>query len=160
MSPPRAVVALAALAVVLVAACGSDQADTRSETAGLFDLGQELGAREWVLDPADSSLTRTSRTEDDPGPITLRFEDDAVSGSAACNLYRGSLDVEGDDTVAISDIVQTQRACTESSMDLDDEYLAALEVVRDVDLDDEDRLVLSDGGRVRLAFDGYDAEMR
>ena len=140
---------MAATIVVALGGCWSDDNDSRSATAGLPTLRQDLEANEWVLDRADSSLT-----VDDTAPVTLGIAGDAVSGSGPCNVYRGEFDLDGDE-VEITDLVTTRRACEASTMEAEAEFLAALESSTRVGLDD-DRLVLSDGGR--LVFDPFDTD--
>jgi len=145
------------LALVLAAgACGWDDAiDSRSATAGLPSTRQDIEAREWVLDRDDSSLT-----VDDDNPVTLSVRGDQVSGTAPCNVYRGSFDLEDDDSVQIGDIALTRRMCEESTMRAEEEFITALGAVDHVSVnDDGDRLTLSgDDDEVRLAFRAYDAD--
>ena len=49
--PWLAVTVVAVLATLAATACGSDDADTRSETLGMPSTQQDLEAHEWVLSP-------------------------------------------------------------------------------------------------------------
>jgi len=151
----RRLAAVAAVAVaVMLAACGGDEADTRSETAGMPSTREAVEAHEWVLLPDDSSLGTG-----DGNPVTLSVRDDVVSGSAPCNTYRGSITFD-DDHVEITDLARTMRACSEPTMAAEDEFVAALEAVDTIEVsgDDDDRMVLSNDDGVRLAFRSYDAD--
>ena len=142
-------------------ACGwNDDVDSRAATAGLPSTHADLEAREWVLDPDDSSLT-----VDDDNPVTLAVEGDTVSGRAPCNAYRGTFDLGDDDSVDISQLALTRMACPGSAMEAEDEFVAALEAVDHVEVDvdedgrdDEDRMTLTGPDDVRLSFRSYDAE--
>jgi heat shock protein HslJ len=140
---------LVVVLVPVVGACWSDSNDSRSATAGLPTLRQDLEANEWVLDRSATSLSL-----DDDNPITLVIQDDAISGIGPCNTYRGRFELDGD-TVEISDLALTQRACVPSTMEAEDEFMRALAASDSVEVSD-DRLVLSDGGR--LVFEKFDAE--
>jgi heat shock protein HslJ len=154
---------LLAVTVVLAAAAGcgwNDAVDSRTATAGLPTTRQDIEEHEWVLDRADSSLT-----VDDDNPVTLSVTRDDVSGTAPCNAYRGTFDLGGDlgdGGVEISDIVLTNRACEEATMRAEDEFIAALEAVDHVSVDeDDDRMTLTrdDGDNaIHLAFRAYDAD--
>jgi heat shock protein HslJ len=151
------------LVVVSLAAagCGPTSVYSRSDTAGLPSTRQGIEEHEWVLDRGDSSLV-----VDDDNPVTLAVHDDEVAGAAPCNAYRGSFELDDDDTVDITDIALTRRACEPTTMEAEDEVVAALEAVdharvEDGDDDDDvddDRLVLENDDGVRLAFAAYDAD--
>ncbi len=135
------------------AACapGNPDVDTLAATQGLPNLEVSLSAREWLLDPADSSISVGD------APITLDIHpDDTVSGIAPCNTYRGSVTF-GDDTVTFTDLSTTLISCDPQVMDDEAAFFAALASVRDVDLTDRDRLVLTSPDGVRLAFDAFRA---
>jgi heat shock protein HslJ len=144
-----AVVALA-MSVTALSACGwNDAVDSRSATAGVPSTRVDIEAHEWVLQRSDSSLG-----VDDENPVTLTVRDDVVSGAAPCNTYRAGFDLDDDDdSVRISDVALTRRACEESTMRAEDEFVAALEAVDHVNVDhDDDHMTLTGEDDVRLAF--------
>ncbi|MCB0979000.1 MAG: META domain-containing protein [Acidimicrobiales bacterium] len=146
------VLAASVLLALAVASCGSDDpdVDSRAATMGLPDLKVNLVADAWLLDPEDSSIEVAGER------VTLDFHaDDAVSGTAPCNTYRASVSY-GDATVTISEVGSTLRGCDPDVMDAEAAYFDALVAVRDVDLTDRDRLILTGPGDVRLAFDTTD----
>lgn len=148
-------VVLAAAVWFAVSADWTDE-DTRSATAGLPDLGQELAAHQWLLDASASSPTPRS-----PNPVTLVFDDDSVSGRGPCNVYRGDLSVDDDaGEITISRIAATQRACDAEAERAEEAYFATLRRVRSVDLDDAYNarwLVLENDRGARLSFDAITA---
>jgi heat shock protein HslJ len=147
-----AALALLALATVALAGCTTNPAvDSLAATQGLPDLAVNLGASEWVLDSTGTTVGLGER------PITLDFHpNDTASGIGPCNAYRGSVAL-GNNTVTITDVTTTQRACEPAVMQNETAYFAALAEVRDVDLTDRDRLILTAPGGVRLAFNAYHA---
>lgn len=140
---------------VIAAGCGwSDTVDSRYATAGLPTTLQDLEAHRWVLDPGDSSVDVDAAT-----PATVRFEgeDDMVAGRAPCNSFRGRFELDGEETIEISHLASTRKACPEPVMRSEDEYLAALVAVDTVDVDDDgDRLVLRSDDDHRLSFTAHD----
>jgi heat shock protein HslJ len=158
----RLSLAIAGAALLVVAAAGgcggNDDNDSRSATAGQFSTRADLEGRDWVLDRTDSSLTL-----DDEAPVTLTVDGDEVSGTGPCNTYRGSFELGRDDSVDIRDIALTRRACESRTMDAEDEYVAALEGVDQVEVElDEggrehrDRLILTGPDGLRLEFGAFD----
>lgn len=81
--------------------------------------------------------------------ITLTVEGDEASGTSACNLYGGRVDVAGDQ-VTFSEVAGTEMACEPDVMDLEQRYVAALLAV-DRGTRDADGLTLS-GPEVMLGF--------
>jgi heat shock protein HslJ len=141
------VLATVALALVL-SACGPTANDTKSATAGLPNVTQQLTANRWILNRGESSLAMHSSS-----PITLVFTNDhRVSGTAPCNSYHGSFTVH-DSTVTIKHLSQTMRACDAATMAAEHEYLAALAGVHDVAPTGRDRLELTHGAHAHLVYD-------
>jgi heat shock protein HslJ len=82
--------------------------------------------------------------------ITLVIEGDEAGGHAACNIYGGTLTVDGD-ALQISALSMTEMACDEPAMSAEAAYLAAIGVVDSWERDG-DRLVLS-GSQAELTFE-------
>ena len=59
------------------------------------------------------------------GKITFKVDGTQAGGSAACNLYGGTIQVDGS-TVAINALSMTEMACEENLMAAESAYLAAL----------------------------------
>lgn len=148
----RRTLAVAVACLALVAAGCGDDADTRSETAGMPTTLQDLQAERWVLDGEASSPSIGS-----PSAVTIAFEDDSVHGSAPCNTYGGPFELD-DDSLSLGPLASTMRACEDDAVTAaETEYLAALESVESVEVDDDDRLVLT-GPDVSLVFDALDVD--
>ena len=144
--------ALAGLIAVSAVGCagGDSEIDSSSTTNRRPPTRVELEAEDWVLVRADSSLTT-----DDDSPVTLAFDDGRVSGTGPCNTYNGGLDLDGD-SVEITGLASTLRACDDSIMEAEDEFFAALEAVDTIEASD-DELVLSNDQGVKLTFRAFDA---
>lgn len=84
-----------------------------------------------------------------PGRITLRIDGTTVGGTAACNIYGGTLEVTGT-TIMITALSMTEMACQEDVMASEAAYLAALPLVTTVERDGS-TLVLT-GPQVELRF--------
>ncbi|MCJ7438559.1 MAG: META domain-containing protein [Acidimicrobiia bacterium] len=145
----------AALAILLAGGatgCSdrNDQVDSLSATYGLPSTRVDLEAENWVLVPAENSNGITGDT-----PVTLAVDGEQVSGSGPCNAYHGDLDLEGD-SVEITNLASTLRACGDPVMKAEGKYFAALEAVDQIDVSD-DRLVLANDQGVRLVFRPADA---
>jgi len=65
-----------------------------------------LGGNPWELYAIGKTFPIAGR------PITITFEDGQVSGSAGCNSYGGSYQVNGD-KIAFSEVFSTMMACPE-----------------------------------------------
>jgi heat shock protein HslJ len=129
-----------------LAACSPTDNDTRSATAGLPDLLQELTAQTWTLD-------------DSPETTLVFSEDHEVSGQAPCNRYRGTFTVD-EHSVEIAELSQTNRACDREAMDAEREYLDALAGTHEADATKPKRLVLTGDDGAELAFDAQDLAAR
>ena len=81
--------------------------------------------------------------------ITLRIDGQQAGGSAACNLYGGTIKVSGS-SISISALSMTEMACQETLMASEAAYLAALPRVMTVARNGSS-LVLS-GSQVELRF--------
>jgi heat shock protein HslJ len=136
--------AAALLCVCGLSACGTDNESTqRSATTPMPDLRHALAAHEWLLDGSGAQ------------PVTLAFGADTVSGAAPCNGYHGGFSIKGDDTIAISMLASTKRACAPEVMRAEQKYLAALQGTHEVAVSGQ-QLVLSRSGGGRLAYTAID----
>jgi heat shock protein HslJ len=109
------------------------------------DIGSSGGSIEgvdWILDEA--SLGMLGGDVPVGAVVSLRLEDGVASGSAGCNSYTGSYSIDGT-SIAFAGFAQTQMACDEPLMTLDQAYLAALASV-DAFQASGDALVLTGSG--------------
>jgi heat shock protein HslJ len=97
----------------------------------------------WTL----TSLAGNALVEDTT--ITLEFRDDGLSGSAGCNSYRGNATVDGN-TLRISPLVTTRKACAETIMNQELSYLNLLQSATTFEATDTMLTLLS--GEERLEF--------
>ncbi len=101
----------------------------------------------WILDAPSLDILADGLP---PGAaVTLRLEDGTVGGSAGCNHYGGSYQLDGD-AIAFEGFALTQMACDEPLMALDQAYLAALSSVDGYQVSG-DALVLT-GANVALSY--------
>lgn len=88
----------------------------------------------------------------DSHPITLQVDGDEWGGTAACNSYGGTVEVDGRD-VRIVELWQTEMACDPPEvMESEASYLRALHAI-DTVAPDEDGLTLTGPDGVRLVYE-------
>jgi heat shock protein HslJ len=110
------------------------------------DIGSSGGGIEgvdWILDEASLGMLGGGAPVEG-AVVSLRLEDGVASGSAGCNSYTGSYTVDGT-AIAFAGFAQTQMACDEPLMALDQAYLGALGSV-DAFQTSGDALVLTGSG--------------
>lgn len=91
----------------------------------------------------------------DTHPITITFEEGQVSGTASCNGYGGTYEIEGS-TITFSDLTMTEMACTpEETMQAEGMFATSITRVDSVSLDGY--LTLSGDG-VEMVFEGLESE--
>jgi len=83
------------------------------------------------------------------GDVSLKFEDDRVSGNASCNNYFGSYTLEGD-SLSLGPLGSTLMAC--ENMEQETAYLKALSEVRAVQIADGQLILTDEYGNARLVF--------
>ena len=113
-------------------------------------------------DSLEGSWQMTSGTVDgesipilDSHPITITFEGDQVSGTASCNGYGGSYELEGSG-VTFSDLIMTEMACSpQETMEAEAKFAEAITRVDTVSLDEQ--LTLSGDG-VEMVFEVFEPE--
>jgi heat shock protein HslJ len=112
-------------------------------------------------DTVEGSWQMTSGTVDgkqipilDSHPITIDFEDDEVSGTASCNGYGGSYELNGS-TVKFGDLAMTEMACSpQKTMDAEAMFAEAIIRVDSISLDEQ--LTLTGNG-VDMVFEAMKA---
>jgi heat shock protein HslJ len=86
------------------------------------------------------------------GALTARFDEDgAFSGSGGCNRLTGSWEVDGDE-LRISDVASTKMSCDQDVMDLEAQYVAALEAARTYEWSGDTLTVRDDEGAMQATF--------
>lgn len=140
---PRALAALAVLAatILLTVGCGDG-----AQSPGGAGTGELQGA--WVLEQGEGPEGALEVAGD--AEVTLEIDGREWRGTAACNDYSATADVDGSQ-VALDELVRTEMACPEPGvMELEDAYLEALSQV-DAYRRTDDALLLS-GEDVRLRY--------
>jgi heat shock protein HslJ len=102
---------------------------------------------EWILERGTHDGVDLALLAD--APVSLRIEGTEIGGTAACNIYGGTLERDGD-AVAFNALSMTEMGCDEPRMALESAYIAALAGVRTA-VRDGDRLSLA-GRDVELDF--------
>ncbi len=159
--------ALSAIAIgaMLVAACGddtstsdgsiSDDTSTPDVTLPLPDGGDPNTIDgSWIL--TSGHLAGEPFELVDGRPVSLTIDGDQVFGTAACNGYGGTLATDdrlgGGGPFRVTDLSWTEMGCEPDVMQLEQQYLAALQAVDSYELDASLHLGVTDVG-TSLVFD-------
>jgi len=133
----KRLVFLPVLALVAVACLGSDFADSVEGS--------------WQL--TEGTVNGESISIIESHPITITFEGDQVGGTASCNSYGGTFELDGS-TVTFSNLAMTEMACMpEETMVAEQLFGSGLTMANTLTLDGS--LVLSGPG-VELNFDALE----
>ncbi len=84
------------------------------------------------------------------GP-TLDYAEDKVTGNAGCNRFFGPIAITGDDKVKIGPLGATRMFC-DGKMDMERDYLAALQGATTFALEDGILILKDDGGQALARF--------
>lgn len=120
------VLALVAMASVVVA-CGSDDGETATDedTATGSDGGGESFVGQWQL--ADGTLDGDPIPMIDGYRITMTLgADGSIGGTAACNSYGGTYDLDGS-SITIGELSWTEMGCEPAVMESEAAFLAGLQ---------------------------------
>lgn len=91
-------------------------------------------------------------TLDPAAPVTATFESDSMSGTSACNNYSGNYQASSDGSLTIDELMMTEMACLDGSMEIEGPYLDALRVIDSYAIEDDLELRAADGQTV-LVFE-------
>ena len=99
---------------------------------------------------------RVARLGDEVVPanssILVNFEvDGSINGNAGCNTFRGSL-VRSESGLSVSPLATTKMACPAAIMGREDEFLAAIQKIRQFQGGRDSMLLLDEKGRVLAEF--------
>lgn len=131
--------ALAAVAILALAACGSDD-DGRSDVDD-----SDLAGRTFVATTIEGAALVDGST------LALTFDDDRVAASGGCNTSTGVFDVD-DGTLAVEDMAQTMMACQPPElMDQDTWVIAFLTSAPTITLADRALTLATDS--ITIAFE-------
>jgi heat shock protein HslJ len=143
----RQVIALLAVLVLVVAACGGSQPTPTPVPSGPI----ELAGTKWLLIrylSPDGALFTV------PAAVTpiAEFTADVMSGNAGCNTFNGGYSIDGDN-LKLEPMASTLMLCQEPIASVENAYLAALGVVDKVAYLDNGNLQLWDSeGKTTLVF--------
>jgi heat shock protein HslJ len=128
-----------AVVTLVLAACGTSE-----------PLGPPAGLDgSWQLTSGTHQGTSLDPIADHP--VTISFEGDEVTGTAACNGYGGTFEAT-DGEIAFSEMIITEMGCFPTEvMDLEQNFMTALVSVTEASVTD-DRLMLS-GENTTLEFE-------
>lgn len=133
----RAPVVLVAVAALALQACSLFAGSVPAAADG-----------DWVL--GDGTVDGAPMRVPDDVRITLSIDGDEVGGNNSCNHYFGRIDTSGG-RVAFVELGQTEMGCLGEIMELEATYMAALQRVTALEVDD-DNLHLT-GADVDLTYD-------
>lgn len=91
--------------------------------------------------------------------ITLKFEENnEFRGSAGCNQYFGSYQVEEDNSISMGTIISTEMWCQgEGIMEQEGRYLSSLRNVTSFEIEDDNLKLFYNDGEGVLNFKAYDS---
>jgi heat shock protein HslJ len=129
---------LAFLAVGLVTGCGGDEEEDEAEAASLADVPWVLSSG---LDVEGWQAVAPSAT----------FAQGTVGGSTGCNRYTAAYTLDGD-ALEIGMVASTRIACPAPADTVERAYLSALGQVTEWRSEDEELVLLDEGGSELLRF--------
>ena len=129
------------LLTLLVCACAnSDESASNREDSGYSDKPTLVGTSWQVEDVDGGGIVDSSN-------VTIGFpEQGRLAGSTGCNNYFGSVEL-ADDTMTLSPLGVSRRACAASLMQQEQRFLSALQSSIRVSIEDDTWLVLYDAAR-------------
>lgn len=146
----RTALALVAVAVLALAACGDDDG---GDEGGTVDA-EAIEATDWQLD-ADASTPTIG------GDVasTFALRDGQASGTLQCNTYTVTMELAADGTVEMGEMASTMIACVpDSAAEAEQAFSTALQSVTKAAIDDGGDLVLTGPDDVALHFTPIDEE--
>jgi heat shock protein HslJ len=109
--------------------------DSSGKTLLTYDKGlASLEGTSWTatgINNGKGAVESTTSTE----TVTADFATGgAISGNSGCNTYNGTYTTSGTDGIAVTGVATTRKACEESLMTLETQYLAALEAATNYEI--------------------------
>jgi heat shock protein HslJ len=85
--------------------------------------------------------------------VTAEFgADGALSGFAGCNDYTATYALSGEDTISITGVATTRKACAEEAMTLESQYVAALEAAATYAISGDALTLRDDDGAMQATY--------
>ncbi|MBR8642462.1 META domain-containing protein [Streptomyces tuirus] len=140
----RITLTAAAMLVPLMAACGSEKADSGSGSVG---AGQPVTGVRWNVD----SVTAAGKTQKAPTGAHVTIDKGRAEGSFGCNNFGARATVDGD-RIRLSQTMATEMACADKPMAFEETLARTLSDQEFKARTDGDRLTLTteQGDTVRL----------
>lgn len=151
MSPltPRPAVLLGLVLTLVLAACSTSAPDGAAGTDDPDDVAAATLTGEYVLVSGEGPSGPIPVV--DAAPVTLTIDGDRWTGTAACNTYRSTVEVDGE-RLEVGNVPRTEMGCVDQQvMRSEAAYLEAFVTV-DRYRSDADRLVLH-GPETELQFE-------
>jgi heat shock protein HslJ len=127
--------------LVLAGAFGQMACEVKRVQVGSPSVAVNLVGTEWFLVELDGRPVTAATV-----PTLLLSDDTRASGFAGCNRYTGSYEIAAD-RLAFGLLAMTRMACAET-MDVEQQYLAALEKTRGYRNAGDDLVLVGDSGPV------------
>lgn len=112
-----------------------------------------------VLDNTNWSASAIAGEPAAGAEITAGFDDQTMSGSAGCNRYSGSYEIDGTALTFTSPVVTTLMACDEAIMTQERRFLQALDSVETFTVEGSTLTLRDSSGRVVVSFDEVSQEL-
>ena len=106
--------------------------------------------KEWILQSFidnGESVTLHPNSE-----ITIKFDQDEVTGSGGCNIYFGSYKITNTNNLSIGPLASTEMACPDI-MNQEMKYLAAIQKINIIQVTENKLQLSSNDGKTVLDFD-------
>lgn len=145
----RRLLALTALFVLLVAACGDDTDAVTSDEPGDTPATRPSVAGDWILRSLIVDGAAVLLPDDD---LKITIELGEISGDLGCNSFFGEIDAADDGTLTVGAIGQTEMACLDDGrMEFESAYGRALSSVTAWAVDPAELTFTGDGAEIRYA---------
>lgn len=106
--------------------------------------------KEWILQSFidnGESITLHPNSE-----ITIKFDQDEVTGSGGCNIYFGAYKITNTNSISIGPLASTEMACPDI-MDQEMKYLATIQKINIIQVTENKLQLISNDGKTVLEFD-------
>ena len=138
-------------ALMALPACGggSDPAPEVSSSPAVPAAVDPLDGTAWTLGSLEDSSASVPLPAE--GLLTLGFAEGLANGTAGCNTFRGSYEVDGSG-LSLGELAVTQMACEPELMDVETTYLASLGAVDTFEVGADGEALTLTGGGFTLVF--------
>ena len=110
----------------------------------------QLLGKEWIL--KSYIYNGDSITLHPNSKITIKFDQDEVTGSGGCNRYFGSYKITNTNSISIGPLASTEMACPDI-MDQETKYLTAIQKINTIEVTEKQLQLSSNDGKTVLEFE-------